>query len=208
MHYSIKDIFNYRYNYDEVTTLIDSQAYQIASQYFARKGFYELSTDKRSEMETEVTSNLQAQLDKLECGVEIHSVNFKDIHPPIFIAPSFEGVVAAYQEKQQKINYALGYQNKEVAESRGEAIRMIEEAKGYVKDRVGRAEGNAGRFLLQLPEDMGVIAITKMRIFLQTMKEALRGKEIILVDEESGMPEIWSGFGGIGQVLNLNKEGP
>ncbi len=208
LHYSIKDIFKFRYSYDDVTSLIESQAYQISSQYFARKEFFELSTDMRSDMGDKVTSDLQAKLDELECGVEIHSVNFKDIHPPIFIASSFEGVIAAYQEKQQKISYAQGYQNKEIAESRGEAARMVEAANAYVKDKIGRAEGDAGRFLLQLPKSQGYMAVTKIRLFLQAMKSALQGREIILVDPKAGMPEIWSDFNKAGQVFDLSNTGP
>jgi len=208
LHYSIKDIFKYRYGYDDVMSLVESQAYQISSQYFARKEFFELSTDMRSDMGDKVTGDLQAKLDELECGVEIHTVNFKDIHPPIFIASSFEGVIAAYQEKQQKISYAQGYQNKEVAESRGEAARMVEAANAYVKDKIGRAEGDAGRFLLQLPKSPGYKAVTKIRLFLQAMMNALKDMEIILVDPEAGMPEIWSDFNRAGQIFDLNKEGP
>jgi len=37
----------------------------------------------------------------MKSGIEILSVNFKDIHPPIAVADSFEKVIAGHQEKQK-----------------------------------------------------------------------------------------------------------
>ena len=139
-------------------------------------------------------SRLQEALDGLECGVEIVSVNFKDIHPPIQVADSFERVIAGYQEKQRIINEALGYANKIEPEGRAAACKQGEEAEGYIVDRRKRAEGEAARFALSVPGSAREKRVAMARIYLKTMEHILRDKKKIVVDPKAGEPDLWMDF--------------
>jgi len=40
---------------------------------------------------------IQDELARLEVGIKIVSIHLKDIHPPIIVSHSFEGVIASLQ---------------------------------------------------------------------------------------------------------------
>lgn len=194
LHFRIKDIFQYLYKNTDTEMLVNEVAHRIATVLFAQEEFYNIAATHRRRLELEILKRLQEALDELESGVELLSVNLKDIHPPISIADSFERVIAGYQEKQRIINDALGYQNKVLPESRGKAVRELETAKSYIIDRKKRAEGSATRFRLSLPRYSQEKQITMSRIYLQTIQEILREKKKMVVEPGSGVPELWMDF--------------
>jgi len=194
LHYRIKNIFQYLYKNTDTKVLVNEVAHRVAMVLFAKEAFYNIAAMHRKRLELEILNKLQENLNELESGIELLSVNLKDIHPPISIADSFERVIAGYQEKQRIINDALGYQNKVLPESRGKAVRELEAAGSSIIDRKKKAEGNAARFSLSLPRYKQEKQITMSRIYLKTMQEILREKTKIVVEPGSGEPEIWMDF--------------
>jgi len=194
IHYRIKDIFHYLYKNRDPHGLADGEAYRIITIVFANKTFYDIATTERGILEQEVMKKLQEALDEGESGIELLAVNFKDIHPPISIADSFELVIAGYQEKRWTINEALGYKNKVLPEARGKAYQETESARGYITDRKDRAEGTGKRFLISLPSSPGEKEVTMSRIYLENVREGLKGKNTILLDPRAGEPDLWIDF--------------
>ncbi len=194
LHYRIKDIFQYLYRNTDPKALINEVAHGIATHLFARESYYRIAASDRANLEQAMLRRLQGALDELECGVELVSVNFKDIHPPIPVADSFEKVIAGYQEKQRIINQALGYENRVKPEGRGRAYQQGEEAESYIVDRKKRAEGEAARFVLSLPDSAGEMGLTMTRIYLKTVEDTLKYKRKLVVDPKAGEPDVWMDF--------------
>jgi membrane protease subunit HflK len=203
LHYRIKDIFQYLYTNTDPRGLIDEVAHRIATVLFARESYYRIAASHRAEVEQAMLRRLQAALDDLECGVEMVAVNFKDIHPPIPVADSFERVIAGYQEKQRIINEALGYENRVKPEGRGRAYQQGEGAKSYIVDRRKRAEGEAARFALSVPGPGREKTVTMSRIYLKTLEDTLLYQTKIVVDPKAGGPDLWMDFENIfpGSIL-------
>jgi len=118
-------------------------------------------------------------------------VNIKDVHPPIFIADSFEDVIAAYQDKERRINEAIGYRNSSLPRARGDAEKNIKEAESYNIDKVNRAQGEGKRFLDQLSAYKINPDISKRKIYLKSIQEGMTKNKKIIIDPASGMPELW-----------------
>ena len=194
LHYRVRDPFAFLYRNADPEALIDHVAHRVATNLFARQGYYEIAASHRGRLEERMTRRIQEALDGLGSGVEVVSVNFKDIHPPIPVADAFERVIAGFQQKQRIINEAWGYRNKVIPEARGTASQRLEEAEGYILDRRMRAEGDASRFLRSLPRSSRAREITRSRIRLRTAQEILEGKTMIVVDPNAGIPELWMDF--------------
>ncbi len=203
LHYRIKNVFQYLYENIDPRMLVNEVGHQVATALFVKETFYDIATTHRKRIEEEMLTLLQSSLDKLESGIELLSVNFKDIHPPISVADSFERVIAGYQEKQNIINDALSYKNNIVPESRGKAIKKLETARSYIIDREKRAEGKATRFNLSLPASGIEKEVAMYRIHLQTLKDVLKEKTKIVIDPTAGEPEIWMDFDSFG-AIDLN----
>lgn len=199
LHYRIKDVFLFFYKNVDPKTIVNEVAHQIATHVFAQQAFYDIASTNREKLEQDIFLKLQVCLDNFETGIELVSVNFKDIHPPISVADSFERVIAGYQEKQKTINDALGYKYDVVPESRGNAAKEMEAAKAYIKDRIRIAEGTSRKFIMSLPGTKNEKDVMTSRIYLENIKSALKDKRKIVIDPKTGKPDIWMDFEGLVQ---------
>jgi len=191
LHYKISDPYQYLYNYSDPRQLLNEIGHRAAVSLFARESFYDIATSRRARLQEKMKQNIQAALDRHESGIELVGVNFKDIHPPISIAPAFETVIAGLQEKQELINLAIGYANSVVPGARGNAEHLVQAAAGESTMRLDKARGEAGRFALRLPETRARKKISMSRIYGETMKGALKDKTKIIVDPDAGTPDLW-----------------
>ncbi len=157
----------------------------------------EVITFGRQEIESEALVKLQQLTDKYQMGVTIDQVQLKNVNPPTPVQPSFNEVNQAQQEREKLINLANGNYNREVPRAGGEAERMIREAEGYALQRVNEAEGDAARFRAVFEEYLKAPAVTRRRIYLETLLEVMPkiGSKIIVDDQAS-------------QVLPLLQIGP
>lgn len=191
LHYRINNMFHYVYRHKNPKLLINEIGHQLATRLFSQDSFYDIATTHRRQLEQKMLTELQRRMDEIKCGIELLSVNFKDIHPPIFVADSFEKVIAGFQEKKKVINEALGYRNKVVPDSRGNAQKMLEESHSYITDRILKAEGEAARFALSLPGTRDEKKITMRRIHLHTIRDVLKVNKKIVIDPDLGEPDVW-----------------
>ncbi len=194
VNYIVKDVFKYIYRHQFPDELIKNVANRTISGVFVTKPFYEIATTYRKQLEIDIACLLQAELNRLGCGIEIVDVYLKDIHPPIPIAPAFEQVIAAFQEKQQIINNAQGYQNRAIPSARGDAVKQKDEAAAYSIEKRQAAAGQTARFLSRLAAYQDAKSITRKRLYLDAMNDALAQNRKILLDPSAGVPELWIGF--------------
>ncbi len=83
------------------------------------------------------------------------------------------------------INEARADFNRVVPRARGEAQQTIQQAEGYATDRVNRAKGDAALFEEVLAAYRRAPAVTRRRIYLETMNEVLpKIKRKIILDED------------------------
>jgi len=140
-------------------------------------------TTKREEIDDLAQQEMQKILDYYETGVHIITVKLLDVNPPEKVKPAFNEVNEAKQEKEKVINQAWEAYNKVIPRARGEAEKTIREAEGYALDKVNRAKGESERFLATLAEYTKAPAITKKRLYLETLMNVLpKAKEKYILD--------------------------
>lgn len=200
VHYKIDDIFKYKYNHIDADTLVDDVSSRIISNVFAKKTFYQIVTTYRRQFETDITRAIQTHLDMVESGIKIVNVNMKDIHPPVFIASSFEGVIAAYQEKEQIINEALGYRNKKIPDARGKAKQITQSAESYIVKKTEQSTGETSRFLMQLEGFQASDGIMRKKMYYDFIKESFSKNKKIIVDPNCGVPDVYMKFDRFSQL--------
>ncbi|MCW1922519.1 FtsH protease activity modulator HflK [Luteolibacter arcticus] len=146
----------------------------------------EVLTIGRTEIETESLVKLQKLLEHIEMGVKVEQIQLKNVNPPGPVQHSFEEVNRAQQEREQMINEANGQYNRVIPKARGTAQQTIATAEGYAFRRVNEAQGDVARFQQLLLQYDKAPAITKQRLYLETMNEVLPklGNKVIL-DEDA-----------------------
>lgn len=142
-------------------------------------------TEGRAELAVRVEQRLQGFLQEYGTGLEIVRVNVESTQPPAAVQDAFREVQRAREDEQRVKEEAETYRNKVVPEARGQAQRMIEEASAYKQEVIERARGETARFLELLAVYQMAPAVTRERMYLQTLETVLSNSSKILVDTES-----------------------
>ncbi|MFN7588690.1 MAG: FtsH protease activity modulator HflK [Planctomycetota bacterium] len=142
----------------------------------------EVLTVGRQDIETTALERMRKLATEYQLGVGIDQLQLKNVNPPTPVQASFNDVNKAQQDKESMINVANGEYNKVVPKARGVAEQMKSEAEGYKLKRVNEALGDVASFKAQLEQYSKSPAVTRTRLYLETMKEvlpSLAGKWIV-----------------------------
>lgn len=136
----------------------------------------------RSAMAKKAETLLQSLLEDYGTGLVVTSFNMPDIQPPAQVQAAFADVVKAGADKVRKTNDAEAYANDILPRARGRGFRIVQEAEGYQSQVVAKAKGETSRFLQVMQEYEKAPAITKERLYLDTMESVYSKSQNVLVD--------------------------
>jgi membrane protease subunit HflK len=143
-------------------------------------------TTGRVKVATDVKSRLQQYLDTYQTGIVVATVNVEKTQPPSAVQASFDDVIKAREDEQRVQNEAQTYANTVVPEARGLVKRVNEEALAYHDRIISRAQGEANRFEALLVEYQKAPAVTRQRLYIDTMQDVMARNNKVMVDIEKG----------------------
>ena len=189
VQYRVTDAEAFLFNVRNVEETFRDMTEAVMRQVVGDRTVNEVLTVGRSEIEGLVKVNLQGLSDQYETGIRVDQVVLQDVNPPDPVKPSFNEVNQAEQERERLINEAQSEYNKVVPRAQGEARQTIQQAEGYALNRVNHAEGNAARFNALYSEYRRAPEVTRKRIYLETLAEALpqAGSKIIVGSDLEGI---------------------
>jgi membrane protease subunit HflK len=129
---------------------------------------------------------MQKILDSYHSGVQVVQVLLLSVDPPAQVITAFRDVTAAQQDLQRLGNEADAYANRVVPEARGAAARILQEAEAYREQTVAEAQGQASRFTQIYEQYKRAPALTRERLYLETMERVLGGADKVILDEQQG----------------------
>ncbi len=133
------------------------------------------------------TSQLMQQiLDRYKAGVQITNVTMQGVQPPEQVQAAFDDAVKAGQDRERQKNEGQAYANDVIPKARGAASRLLEEAEAYSARVTANAEGDASRFKQVLTEYQKAPAVTRERMYLDTMQQIFANTTKVMVDAKSG----------------------
>jgi len=184
VQYQISDPKKFLFNTREVLKNLRDVSQSVMRRVVGDRTVNEVLTTGRVEIADEAHRLTQEVLDRYDIGLRIVTVKLQNVNPPEPVKPAFNEVNAAKQEQEQAINQAEREYNKVIPEARGKAEQAIRDAQGYATAAVNRAEGDAARFRSMLAAYRTAPAVTRTRLYLETMEELYgRFKALTIVDK-------------------------
>jgi len=181
--YKIKDAGNFLFKLRNPETTVKDMSESVMREVVGQRDLQFLLTEGRQEVEQVVRTGLQEILDSYESGILVQSVQLQSVDPPDQVIDAFDEVQRARQDKDRLVNEANTYLNKIVPNARGEAAKLVESAKAYKEQVVKQAEGVAQNFIDVYNSYKGAKEVTRRRIYLETLREVLEGKNKIILDD-------------------------
>ena len=151
-----------------------------------KTGFEFARTQGRVKVETEAQTLIQRILDDYGSGIEVTRVQLQKIDPPGNVLNAFRDVQAARADKERAVNEANAYRFEIVQRAEGEAAKITNAAEAYKEQKIAISTGESQRFLSVLKEYLNDKAVTKRRIYLETMKAVMGDMEKVLIDNRTG----------------------
>ncbi len=165
-----------------------SQAVRDASETVTRRIVGNMDFDyvlsNREILAADAKRELQGELDNLECGVSIVTLQLLDINPPDPVKPAFNEVNEADQDMKRLVNEAEETYNRVIPKARGDAKKIIEEAHGYAVQRINEAKGETARFKAIVKEYLNAPEVTRRRMYLEAMQDILPNVEHVYVMDQ------------------------
>ncbi len=120
--------------------------------------------------------------DRYQTGIEVSAVTIQNAQPPEQVQAAFDDAVKAGQDRERQKNEGQAYANDVIPRARGAASRLLQEAEGYKQRVIANAEGEASRFRQVLAEYSKAPAVTRERIYIETLQQILSSTNKILMD--------------------------
>jgi membrane protease subunit HflK len=140
----------------------------------------------RQEIAARAEDLMQAILDRYGTGVLVSKVTMQNAQPPEQVQAAFDDAVKANQDLERLKNEGQAYYNDVVPKARGTASRLTEEASGYRQRVIAYAEGEAARFRQILTEYTKAPAVTRERMYLETVQQIMTSTSKVMVDAKAG----------------------
>jgi modulator of FtsH protease HflK len=186
VQYSISSPEKYLFDFRNPGATLRDLTESVMCEVIGDRTVDEVLTIGRTEIALESLKRLKTLLIKMDMGVSAEQVQLMKVNPPAPVQRSFDEVNRAQQEREQLINEANGDYNRVIPKAKGLADQRISGAEGFAVQRINEAEGDVARFKELLTQYDKAPAITKQRLYLETMTEVLPklGPKIIL-DEDA-----------------------
>jgi membrane protease subunit HflK len=189
VQYRISDPYKFLFKVRNALQTFRDMNEAVMREIVGDRSVNEALTIGRVEIASTVTEKLQDLADQYDIGLKVDQVVLQDVTPPESVKPAFNEVNEAQQEKEKMINQARSEYNKVIPKARGDAQRTIETARGYAIERTNNAKGEAQKFNSVFKEYLKAPAVTRERIYLETMNDVLQkvGRKLITDEEATGI---------------------
>jgi membrane protease subunit HflK len=180
--YKVGNAFDSRFRIADLRETLRDSSQAAMREVVGRNTVDDVLSEKRGVIQDEAAELLQQILDRYESGIHVEGIELQEVQPPVPVRDAFDDVIAAAQDRNRKVNEAEGYANEVLPRARAEAAEVLQAAIAYRDSKIAEARGEAERFLAVVSEYEKAPAITRKRLYLETMEEVLPGVEKVIIE--------------------------
>ncbi|AHH10360.1 FtsH protease activity modulator HflK [Borrelia coriaceae] len=186
VQYKISDPYSFMFKVEDPARTITDIAKSSMNRLIGDNTIFEIINDNRVGVTEGVRASMNEIIKKYNLGIDIVQVQIRNAMPPKGkVYEAFEDVNIAIQDKNKFINEGRKKFNQIIPKIKGEALKMIEEAKGYKENRINSALAETAIFNAILNAYIQDPEITRERIYNEAMREILESKDNIEIIDKN-----------------------
>ncbi|MGZ3159148.1 MAG: FtsH protease activity modulator HflK [Burkholderiaceae bacterium] len=186
VQYTLKDAGDWLFNNRDQDETVKQVAETSIREVVGKSKMDFVLYEGRSAVATSVKQSMQNILDHYKSGVEIREVTMQGVQPPEQVQAAFDDAVKAGQDRERQKSEGQAYANDVIPRASGAASRLKQEAEAYRASVIANAEGDASRFKQVLTEYAKAPAVTRDRMYIDTMQQIFSNTTKIMLDAKSG----------------------
>ncbi|PRC91908.1 FtsH protease activity modulator HflK [Solimicrobium silvestre] len=209
VQYKLKSAPDWIFNNREQESTVKQVAETAIREVVGRNKMDFVLYGSREKVAFDVSQLIQEILDRYKSGVQVTNVTVQGVQPPEQVQAAFDDAVKAGQDRERQKNEGQAYANDVIPKARGAAARLQEESQAYQARVVANAEGNASRFKQVLTEYQKAPAVTRDRMYYETMQQIFTSTTKMMIDTKNGNNMIYLPLDKlIGQTLSPDAAAP
>lgn len=182
IQYQITNLTAWVYGHESSSNALQSIATREAIRFLVSVDTKDLMSVKRQESAQALAERIQAAATDRQLGVRILHVGLQDVHPPVKVAPDYQKVVAAIQQKKAKIVAAEGEAIVTNALASAQASVIIDSAEAARLNLELVTTARAAAFTNQIPAYQAAPSVYQQRLYAQAFPRATaKARKYILV---------------------------
>ncbi|MGA8007581.1 MAG: FtsH protease activity modulator HflK, partial [Burkholderiales bacterium] len=182
VQYTVSDAKDYLFNTRNPDEIARRTAESAMREVIGKSKMDGILYESREEIAIKARKLMQEILDRYGTGISISSITIQAAQPPEQVQAAFDDAVKANQDRARQVNEGQAYANDVIPRASGGAARLLQEAQGYKQRVIANAEGEAARFKDVLTEYAKAPAVTRERMYLETMQQVLSSTSKIVLD--------------------------
>jgi len=186
VQYKLKSASDWVFNNRDQESTVKQVAETSIREVVGRNKMDFVLYEGREKVALDVFQLMQQILDRYHIGVQVTNVTMQGVQPPEQVQAAFDDAVKAGQDLERQKNEGQAYANDVIPKARGAAARMQEQSQAYQASVIANAEGNASRFKQVLDEYQKAPAVTRDRMYLETMQQIFTSTTKLMVDTKNG----------------------
>jgi len=185
VQYRLKDARAFLFENRDPEEAVSMAAESAVREIVGRTNIDAVLYEQRDAIAAELVKSIQSQLDRLNAGLVVVNVNMQSVLPPEQVQAAFEDTLKAGQDGDRLKKEGLAYASDVIPKAQGTAARLREEAEGYRQSVIAQAEGDAQRFTRILAEYQKAPAVTRDRMYIETMQQVYSNVSKVMIDSRS-----------------------
>ncbi|KHD06891.1 membrane protein [Candidatus Thiomargarita nelsonii] len=186
VQYQVKNAENYLFKVLDPDNTLHQATESALREIVGTSKMDAVLTNERARVAAETKVLIQDIVDRYKTGLIVSSVNMQNAQPPEAVQAAFADVIKAREDEVRSKNKAEGYANEVAEKAKGVANQLLEEAQGYKAQVTARSVGETKRFLSILKEYEKAPAITRQRLYIESLESVLSNTSKVMVDIKSG----------------------
>jgi modulator of FtsH protease HflK len=155
-----------------------------------REAVGQASLDKALAFDPSITDRarvlLQRTLDNYGMGIRIISVKLGEVIVPEPVQDAQRDAIKADKDRQRYQQDAETYRNDVLPRARGQAAKNLLDAEAYRLQVLALAQGDTSRFDQVLGQYEHAPAVTRERMYLETMENVYKNSRKVIIDTKTG----------------------
>lgn len=186
VQYKVSNVKDYVFNVRDPDTTLRQVTETAMREVVGKNDMDFVIKDGRVEVATRTKGLMQDILNIYKTGLVVTNLNMQNAQPPEQVQHAFNDAIKAREDKERLVNEAEAYSNDILPRARGKAARMSQEAAAYRDEIIAKASGETNRFLKILNEYKKAPAVTRERLYLETMEDVLGSSNKVMIDVKKG----------------------
>ena len=186
VQYIVRDARDFQFNIRRPDETAMQAAESAMREIIGKSKMDAILYESREAIQISSQQLMQQILDRYKTGITVSRITIQSAQPPEQVQAAFDDAVKAGQDRERQKNEGQAYARDVIPKASGTASRLTQEAEGYKQRVIANAEGEASRFRQVLTEYSKAPAVTRERIYIETMQQVLSSTSKIILDTKGG----------------------